>query len=308
MLHAIASLTPIVLLVAGGAALLGLGFYSNEFRRGLDRLVYWVALPALIIGKLAEGGAMNLEAGAVLGALLLATAGTIVLAYGLAWWMGLPGPALGAFVQATFRGNLAFVGLPVIVLAVEGDQALTTRAVLVLAPMVLIYNAAAVPILQLARHRLDRRLLPRLARSLVTNPLLLSCAIGLIWGLTGLEMPGPLHETLRLTGATAAPLALLSLGGALVTYRVRDHLGRATAASLMKVAVTPALAWGIGLAMGLEPGAMLVLMVFASAPTAVASYVLSVQLGGDEGLAASTIVLSTVLSAASIGIALALTA
>ena len=49
-------------------------------------------------------------------------------------------------------------------------------------------------------------------------------------------------------------------------------------------------------------------MVFAACPTAVASYVLTTQLKGDAGLAAATIVLSTLLSLASLAAVLAFAA
>ena len=308
MSQVLASLIPIVLLVTAGATLLALGFYTDSFRRDMDRFVYWVAVPGLIVGKLASGSPLDPRAGLTTGAFVLTTAGAIIVGYLVAWLMRLPSTSLGVFVQSGFRGNLALMGLPVILLASPqsgfDSNEVETQAMLVLAPMILFYNAAAVIVLQLARHSLTLRVLPELGRGLVTNPLILSCLVGFTLGVGGLRIPAPLKEVLVSLGMTAAPLALLSLGGSLVVYKVRDHIGLAAVGALVKLAVVPLLAWGIGTWLEVDPIGMLVLMVYSAAPTAVASYVMSTQLGGDDGLAASSIVVSTVLSAGSLAFAL----
>lgn len=308
MSHVLASLIPIILLVTAGAALLGLGFYTDAFRRDLDRFVYWVAVPGLIIGKLASGSPLDPRAGLTTGALLLATAGAIVAGYFVAWLMRLPSNSLGVFVQSGFRGNLALMGLPVLVIAASQSgfdpNEVETQAMLVLAPMILVYNVAAVLVLELARHSLTLRVLPELGRGLIRNPLILSCLVGFTLGVGGVRIPVPLNDALVSVGMTAAPLALLSLGGSLVVYKVQDHIGLAAVGALVKLAIVPLLAWGIGTWLEVDPIGMLVLMVYSAAPTAVASYVMSTQLGGDDGLAASSIVVSTVLSAGSLAFAL----
>ncbi|MEM7138980.1 MAG: AEC family transporter [Myxococcota bacterium] len=308
MEQVLASLTPIVLLVLCGALLLRFGFFDDAFRRNLDRLVYWIAVPALVVAKLAKAAAFDPDAAKITGAMLVASVGAMGVGYFLAWMMRLPGAAAGVLVQAGFRGNLAFVGLPVIVLAASDgafDSAHTeTQAILVLAPLMLFYNVVAIFVLELARQRISWSVVPRLARSVSTNPILISCVVGTALGFSGITLPGPVAETLDIVGATAAPLALLSLGGTLVVYEVRENLLPAFAGALIKVAIVPVFASLSGRALGLDSEGMLVLMVYAAAPTSVASYVMAAQLGGDEALAASSLVLTTVLSVFSLGVAL----
>ena len=308
MSEILATLAPVVLLVATGAVLLQRGFYDDRFRRNLDRLVYWVSVPGLIIPKLAAQATVNPEAAVVTYALLGATVGAMIVAYALARALRLPPPARGVFVQAGFRGNLAFLALPVIVLAVADTrfvpEQVETLAVLVLAPMMLFYNIAAVVVLELARSHLAWPVIPKVIRSILSNPILLSAVAGIVLGVTRTPIPAPIRETLTLVGATAAPLALLSLGGTLIIYEVRALLVRALGAALVKVAVVPFLAWTAGRALAIDDDGMVVLMVYASSPTAVASYVMASQLGGDEALAASALVMSTILSAGSLAAAL----
>jgi len=301
------SLLPIALLVLTGALLLRLRFFGDAFRRGLDRLVYWVALPALIVGELAQAPVMGERAGPMIAVFAGATLLTALLAWALAWAMRLPAASVGVFVQAAHRGNLAFVGLPVILLASEADdQSTRALAALVFAPIVLLYNVLAVLALTLAHHRFDRHAPLKLLRSLVTNPLLLACGLGLALNLLQLQTPTPLIKTLVLLGQPAAPLALISLGGAVVTYRVHRHAAVGFASATLKLAVLPAITLLLAGVLGLDPQQRLIVLIFSATPTAVASYVLAVQLRGDPGVAAATIVISTILSFASLAAALAL--
>ncbi|MEM9883101.1 MAG: AEC family transporter [Planctomycetota bacterium] len=302
------ALLPLALLVAGGAALVRFGFYDDGFRRGLDRLVYWVALPALIVGVLAGApaagvlGSVGRMAGVMCGATLLMAA----LVWGLAAALRRPGGEAGVLAQAAFRGNLAFVGLPVIALATGADEAVLAKAALVLAPTVVLYNVLAVAGLVGSQQRLSWALPWRMLRELAVNPLLLACVAGLTLWAAGVRIPGAVDASLGLLGATAGPLALLSLGGALVVRPVtRRVAGVAAWAAGLKCAAMPALVWGLSAAAGLGVDERLVVMVFGACPTAVASYVLAAQLRGDTALAAAAVVLSTLASGVGLGVVLA---
>lgn len=296
------------LLVTLGAALLRFGFFDAAFRKGLDRLVYWVALPALIVRVLAEapppevvGSARGMVI-ALCGATLLMTG----LAWGVAWAMRLPRASSGVFTQAAFRGNLAFVGLPVIALATGGDTLLLAKAALVFAPTVVLFNVLGVAGLVAAQQRLDWSLPGRMVVSLVTNPLLLACVLGLGLWRSGATLPGVASTTLELLGKPAGPLALISLGGAVASYPVGRHVGVAGVAAGLKCAGVPALVWVLSGWLGLSEADRRVVLILAACPTAVASYVLATQLKGDPALAAATIVISTIASGASLGAVLAL--
>lgn len=311
MTQIIDSLLPLALLVALGAALLKLRFFDAAFRKGLDRLVYWVALPALIVRVLAEAPPTEVlgSAGAMVLTLGGATLTMAALAWGIAKLIRRPDTEAGVFTQASFRGNLAFVGLPVIALAVgSGDQgqALLAKAALVFAPTVVLFNVLGVVVLIGAQHRLDSSLPVKMLKSLLMNPMLIACALGLVIWHFGLALPGVALTTLDLVGRPAAPLALISLGGALVIYPVGKCFGTATLAAVLKSVGTPIVAWLIAGGLGLTPDDRLVVLIFAACPTAVASYVLATQLKGDPALAAATIVLSTLLSAVSLGVVLGL--
>ena len=299
------TLLPLALLVGVGYALLRLRFYDPAFLKGLDRLVYWVALPALIVSLLAGASAIT-GTGRMVAALTLATLATSAAALGAARLLRRPRAEVGVLVQAAFRGNLAFVGLPVIALS-GADEALLARAALVFAPIVVLYNVLGVLGLVAAQHRFDAAMPVKLVKPLVTNPLLLACGLGLVLWQLEIALPGPAQTTLGLLGQTAGPLALVSLGGALARFGVGGHAAPAAMGTFLKCVACPAAAWAAAWALGLEANDTRVVLIFAACPTAVASYVLATQLKGDSALASACIAVSTLASGAALAAVLALT-
>ncbi len=93
------------------------------------------------------------------------------------------------------------------------------------------------------------------------------------------------------------PLALLSIGVSLATTRVSGQVALSVLATLLKVAGAPLLGVLLANWMGLSAAERTIALLYLACPTAVASYIMAEQLGGDETLTSSTIVLSTLLSA-----------
>lgn len=307
------TLLPLIVLVALGAVLVRFGFVSDALRRQSDRWVYWVGLPALLVAKVAESGGLDASIGGVVLALALATLVATVAAWGVWTLMGGKRETMGVVVQAGMRGNLAFVGLPVIALG-GGDGRTLAIAAIAIAPTVALYNLIAVGALTMGQpgqgpgggRMLHPAMLVRVVKSMATNPLILACVAGLALAGSGVTLPKAAVQSLNLVGQPAGPLALMSLGGALVVYRIKGHLAVSGATALVKLAVCPLVAWGLAHALGLDRQQAMALLVLAATPTAVASYVLVTQLGGNEALAASIIAVTTLGSVFSLGAALAL--
>ncbi len=310
-MHIINTLIPILLILLFGAGLAKWGFLNLTFQRDLNRLTYYFGLPALIVEKLATADFQGQEALPVFLALASATVGTILIGLTVAWLLRLPGETYGTFLQATFRGNLAYIGIPLLVYVVS-DVSHTSSAdvlaiaLLVLAPMMIVYNTLSVAALLASHHRFGWEGLKQVAFRIVKNPLILASVAGTALSIQPWSLPSPLHRSLETIGQMAVPIALLSIGGSLATTNLGDRLGAATAAAVLKVLAVPLLAFGIGQLFNITPLGFKVLMVFSACPTAVASYIMAVEMNGEGGLASSSIVLSTVLSAVSLGIVIGL--
>jgi predicted permease len=237
-----------------------------------------------------------------------ATAPVIVLGIIYARLARLTPAAAGTFVHVAMRGNLAYVGLPVLLYlaGVAGPAAPNpTLIILAFAPFVLFQNVVSILLLLAGRQPFGPRVVRDLAWEIVTNPLLVAVGVGLLSSLTGFRPPTFLAQTLDAVGAMASPLALVGIGGSLLTVPLRAHWGNAAVGAVLKVAVVPLGGVLLGHWLGLPRNEMVIALIFLACPTAVASHPLVIQLDGDEALASTAIVLSTLLSAVSLAVVVA---
>ena len=305
-MHVLNTLLPVFLIIALGAVLVWRGPLDDRVMSGIKWLVYWIGLPALLVHKIA---AAQLDARA-LGCLWIVLAGTgaaVVASLVVALVGRMKSKSIGTFIQAGFRGNLAFVGLPVIIYAFSAggqDPIQAERiAVLTIGPIVVVYNVVAVVALLAGRHEFGWSAVGKMLKGLVFNPLLLACVAGTIGSLIGVKWPPVLDRTLTTLGNMTLSLALLSVGAALVTTRVGRSWRSALGSTALKLALAPAAGLLTARALGAGPTETGVAIILLACPTAVASYVLSDQMGGDSSLAAGAVVIATLLSPISLGIA-----
>lgn len=301
------TLLPLVLLIWLGAALARAGFLGRVFMGDLNRLAFWIALPALLFESADAAAPGDRRLMPLLGVLIGGTAIVAVLAAAAGRLMGLAIAARATLVQATFRGNLAYIGIPVLAQSLGDDKAALARAVAVLVFLTAVYNVLAVLVLARADGAGGAGSLPRVLRSIAMNPLLIAGVLGIVLPAAGVVPPRFISRTLELLGAAAIPAALLCIGGSLATTSLKGSRGPIFVAALLKIVVLPAVVYGLARLAGLGPADLRTAVVFAACPTAAASFVMARQMGGDEPLASGAIAVSTALSAASVAAALAVT-
>jgi len=293
------TLAPVFLLIAIGAIMQRSAFVSTNFLKEANRVTYWLGLPALLFSQLAgsfHGGGAQLMLGAMLAATLL----LVGVGYLVAWAMRVPAGGTGTFVQGAFRGNLAFVGLPIIYAMPDtplaGGLTARTAAIITVAPMMVVYNVAGVVVLLLSQHAFGWGMVKPFLKQLLTTPPLVATVAGIGFALAGWPLPAAVDKTFSALGEMALPLGLLGVGGALVTVKFGGTWRPPLAAALVKTAVSPVLGWIVGRQLGLGTLEFKMLLILLATPTAVVSYTVALELKGDEQLAASTIVLSVLTS------------
>jgi predicted permease len=307
------TLAPIFVLIAVGAFAFRFRFLDAATLHGLNRLTYWVALPALLFHGAAVANYSGVGVGRTIFVLIAASTVTAAIAAFIAVRMlRLRGVVAGTFVHVATRANLSFIGLPVLLYIIEtraSSAAANLRSLLVLsmAPYLLVQNAAGIGALLLGRSPPGPSMLPTIGRSVMRHPVLLSLAAGVLVGALGWRLPLVLDRSLQSIAAVAAPAALISIGGALVGISLREHLTPAIGATILKIAVMPALGWAGATLLGLSRDQMLVVLVFLACPTGAASFSLVAEMGGDQSLASTTIILSTIAAIIPLTLSLLLT-
>jgi len=310
-MHIINTLLPVFLIIALGALLRKTKFLSAEFVTSMNRLVFWIGLPCLLFYKVATAGYDYRLAGRTGLVMITGMLSCIVIAYIVAFIIRIPPGAVGTFVQGTFRGNLYYVGLALIIYSFAGTGSETSArmeniAILVMALLVPVYNISSVIVLLASQHKLDRYVPLKVARQVITNPLFLACVAGVVYSQIFPPLPLVITRALSAVGQISLPLALICIGAVLAQSKIAGCGIPAFAASIIKIAVAPIVGFWAARLMGLGAGETRIVLLFLACPTAVTSYVMAEQLGGDGKLSAAIIVVSTILSIFSLSVVIGL--
>lgn len=314
MLAIINTIGPLAVIVCLGALLRCSRFLPDTFYESTNRLIYWIGLPCLLFSKLVASRVNSGSALALVAVLYSATLLGLIVAYGVGGLLlRLKRPALGAFVQGTWRGNLAYIGVPVIVYVMQsrgvddGGQTVAL-AVLGLGALAAFFNVLAVLVLihgQEGAHDSVPRALKHAGYKTITNPLVVACVAGLAGSaMLPSGLPLVLDRSFAAISGMVLPLALLGVGAQLSWRNVGTVFRPALAAALLKTVAIPLLGYGVGRLFALPADAMRVVLVFCACPTAVMSYVMAEQMKNDAELAAGIVALSVVLSLVTMSIIL----
>ncbi|MDA3959146.1 MAG: AEC family transporter [Planctomycetota bacterium] len=307
-MHLIDTLAPIIIVIAIGVVLRARGFISAELTRGLNKLTFWVGMPALLFVKIATAefapGPPLRVAGVTIAAMLVVAVLTDVVQRVLKT----PSPVRGAVSQASFRSNCVYIGLVVILYALEASPALglaertATLALGGIIPFLAI--SSVVVLIQHEEGASPVAAVRKTVVSAVTNPFVIACALATPFSLFDWPLPGFFTRSCDALGRMALPLALLGIGASLQLEPVKRHAVRASVVTLLKLALLPAVAYGVARSFALGPVELFIVMVFCACPTAVTAYVMAEQMDADAELSAASIVLSTAASVVSLSLML----
>ncbi len=288
-------LLPDFLLIVSGYLLCRHTALNRPVWDGVEKLVYYLLFPVLlfvaIIRQPLDFGALLTFAGCG-----LAVIGTgIALAYALGRWPGVDPLTHASGAQTAFRFN-SYVALA-LAERLGGVQAVAWIALLI-AVCVPVCNVAAV--FPLARHSRQN-----FGGELIRNPLIIGTVGGLVANLLGLHLPDVLTTTMTRVGSAALPLGLMAVGAGLQLGALKDAPGLAACLLGIRHVVLPLVAIALVHVVGLPPAQQVVVVAFASLPTASSAYVLAARMGGHGPFVAGLVSLSTLLGMVGLPLALA---
>jgi malonate transporter and related proteins len=297
-------------LLALGAALRRLLLRDGAVWAGIERLVFWALMPALLVSSIASVDLAELPLGRMALAIWLALLGGTALSLLLAWFAGLDHPSSTSVLQGGIRfNNLMGFALTGGLYGAPGT-ALGAVATGLIVPFVQVVTITAFALAPAPAGAGGAgggaRFSPlRAGKQLATNPLLLACVLGFAVAALGGLPPG-LGPLLRSLGGASVALGLLCVGAALSPGALRDRPVVQAATCVVKLALVPAMTLALGLALDLDPLSLAVALVFMALPTATTSYVMARALGGDAPLMAALTTTEHVVSVATLPLWIAL--
>jgi malonate transporter and related proteins len=280
-------------------------FFTAEATAYLTKFVFYFALSAMLFNFSASMPAAELFDLRVALAYLCGCAVVYALAMAVAFARGRPVTEAAMEAQVAVIGNTGFLGVPMLVLLL-GEAAAGT-IILVLAIDLVVFSTLLTVIVTLAR---EGRLSPELPRilglGLLRNPMIVAMALGLAWSVTGRALWQPVDAFLVLLGAAATPGALFAIGASLASNRA-ERLTVAVWLSFAKLVLHPAAVGFFAIVLfAVEPFRAGVLIAAAALPVAGNVYILAQHFNIAIARVSATILISTMLSVATLPAVIAL--
>lgn len=295
MIAILSALLPTFALIILGYVLLQRRFLPDSFWPGAEKLTYFITFPALLFTNTAKANLGSLPLAGITGAML----GTIVicsiLIIAVKPALKVSPAAFSSLFQGAIRPN-TYIGLAVAA-ALLGEHGLTVTALCValVVPTVNVLSVLA------CAHWGDNERTPgilSLLRDVVKNPLLMACVLGILANIAGLGLPPIVGPFLEVLGRAALPVGLLAVGAGL-DLRAARHAGIPVGISTVgKLVISPAIAAGLCLALGIPATDMAAVVLYAALPCSASAYVLARLMGGDAPTMASIITVQTLVAIA----------
>jgi predicted permease len=303
----IAALLPVFLLIVLGFVLKRSLMRLETQWHGLERLTYYVLFPALLIQTLVKADLSSVPVAGVGGALLLSALVMSLLCLGLRPLLSrlaVDGPAFTSIFQGATRWQTY------VALAVSGNLhgeiglALASVAMVAIIPLVNVLSVAV-----LAHYASpEKQSVRAIAMTVVRNPLIWACAIGLAINVTHIPLPRIWHEVADALGRSSLGIGLLVTGAGLHLEGMFRPSLAASVAVFLKLILMPVLAIALALWFDLSGSNLAIVAACSAVPASSSAYVLARQMGGDAPLLAQIITLQTILAAITMPIAIALVA
>lgn len=283
---------PMCLIMALGYGTRRLGWIRREEIFAINKIAFRIFLPCLLY--------YNVYCSDLSGSfdpLLMAYAvGGVLLTFGLSLGYTLLTEKLperrGVMIQGMFRSNYVIMGIPVATALLGSDQ-LGTVSILI-AVVVPLFNMLAVVVLEVFRGQKPKPL--HILGQIVKNPLVIASALGILTLAAGIRLPHILERTIQNVSAIASPLQLFLLGAFFQFSGLKTYRRELVTVSAAKLIVSPGLFLGLGALLGFRGVAFVSLIGIFASPTAVNSFTMAQQMGGDTELAGDIVVTTSAVS------------
>jgi predicted permease len=283
---------PLYALVGAGYVIACLPWWRPEWSRRVSRLVFAIALPALLFHLMihqARSQAIDLR---VLGAYF----GSCLIVYFIgravgAWLFNLDGPSRAIFGLGGIFSNVVLTGLPIAKLTL-GPEAIPTVALILVFNALTLWTLVSVSVEWSLHGSFSLTGLAKTVASVLRNPIVLSIVLGVAFYRLGLALPAVVDAGLGAVGDAAAPAALVSLGMELAAFPLRQQWAPSVTVCGIKLLIQPSVVWLLAMAFGLASIETRAVVLVASMSMGINVYLMSVQFKALQGTIAGSIVLS----------------
>ncbi len=297
LIFSLNSTMPVFIMMLLGAFLKHIRLFDDAFASKMNKFVFLIPLPCLLFSQLSEidfKAAWNTR---FVTFCFVSTAICILIAFVLSLFI--KNNALrGEFVQASYRSSAALLGIAFIQ-NIYGNAGFAPLMIIGSVPL---YNIMAVVVLsitspQSSSTKIDKTILKKTALGIITNPIMIGIALGLLWSALKLPVPYVMNKAISSIGNVATPMGLMAMGASLDFKKAFGHMRPTLCATFMKLIGFAAITLPFAIWLGFRNAELVAILIMLTSATTVSSFVMAKNMGHEGTLTASTVMLTTLLSA-----------
>ncbi len=293
LLFSLNTVIPIILIMAAGFAARKIGLIGPEGIKQGNRCVFYIFLPLLLF---TNASSSQLDVITDVKTIVYAII-TVVLCFGLLFIL-IPRivkdrNTYGVLIQGIARGNFAIYGIPLVML-IYPDSDISITAILVIW-VIPLYNVLSTIALMMYGSG-EKKKASDILKGVLLNPLIIGTMLGLIFLLLNLHLPSVLNISIQKLSSIATPFALFLLGTNIDFSHAKANIKVLSMSVLARLVIFPALFLAGAVWLGIRDVSLAALIALYGSPTAVSSYPMTQQLGGDIDLAAQQVAFTTTFS------------
>ncbi|MFP6817829.1 AEC family transporter, partial [Acinetobacter sp.] len=256
-------------------ALIGLGFYlfqsrilDKKFWNGAEKLNYYILFPALLFSSLANADMNMGHLNSILTVIFFIMATIIAGVYLFAKLNRTPIAQIGVYVQSLIRFN-TYLGLSIA--TTLNDAEIKSILVNILAIAIPLVNVISI----LSLTDKDQLNIKNIFWSLIKNPLISSCILGITFNVLNIPIWSGFANLLNAFSSSSLMLGLLCVGTAIQFSTLKVYLKKSLLISLLRLLLIPLIAFICLQFFELSHAAVIAIMIFFSIPTASSAYILT---------------------------------
>lgn len=307
---------PIFLIMVLGWFLMRIGLFNKEFNKVADKYVFKVALPVLLFKDIATADIRSdFNLTFVLFCMITTTIMFLAI-WGLSYIFIKDKTQVGAFAQASARGSAAVLGIAFIN-NIYGNSGMAPLMIVSAVPL---YNILSVIILTFSadmgkaadnvdagaavieksdmsvRKTSKGANIKKACLNVVKNPIIIGIFLGLPFSIFGINIPQIPLKAVTSIAQTATPIALLVVGASFEGAKAIKKIKLTSIATFIKLVLLPLVFFPFAIAFGFRGSELVAILIMLGSPTTVTCYIMAKNMGNDEVLSSSIVVMATLLS------------
>ncbi|MCD7810641.1 MAG: AEC family transporter [Ruminococcus sp.] len=288
---------PIFLMMVLGWIFKKVNLLDEHTTQKLNQFVFKALLPALLFMDLSTADFKSVWDTKFVLFCFFATVLSICIAFGFSLFHK-DKAERGEIIQASYRSSAAILGIA-FVNNIYGEA---TMAALMIVGTVPLYNIIAVIVLSFTApdngvKRNPKQLFLRTLKDVISNPIILGIAAGIIWSLIDIPQPVIMSKSISYLGSMATPLSLIALGASFKFGEAKDKLPISIGITVIKLIIFCAIFLPIAIKLGFRGEKLIAILVMLGSATTGSSFVMSRNMGHSGTITACAVMLTTLCSA-----------